>query len=428
MPTSLVGSIPGALPGALSGVPYVPLASTSVVLVTSPTTYKYVIYHPLTNRQLMGNLKLVGAQWSQTIDGNGTLSAKVVVPEDAQAVAVLQTALQLDNAIYVIDNHGTYVWGGWIEDVSWDPANGDVEIAANEWRAWFYMKMLTPSLTPPYANVTYAYAQKDQLIIARDLISKATSGGIANGCPTIRLGTETSGPSPIPIAAKRDLNFLGSDFKFLGNLIDSMAHRDGGFEWILDIRQNNLTGAPELWFATYYPQRGRSKPITLLKHTGGDSTVGNSGNIISYAPYRKSSKDIRQRIWASGSGVPGQLIYTQDAEPALSTKYFLMKEDSWSNSSIVNTSTLASNARRERLFRKPGIDQLDIVVNIYQPDVSTYGIGDRVRLVITDRWLNVDLPAVRIVARTISPDENQVSLTLDLNDATPPESDAAGSI
>lgn len=425
------GMIPGDIPGDLSGLPYDPdLVNKKPVYVTTPTTYRFVCYHPLTGRQLTGNLRLVGPQWSQTVDGNGTFSARLVVPENPIIVDQFKASLEPgSSAIYVIDNKGNFVWGGPIMEQEWEHASGVVTINAVEWRSWLFWKFLSPNINSPYKDIVYSYTQKDQLLIARDLVTKAVAPGVSGGCPSIKVGTETSGSNPIPIAARRDLNVNGSDFKYVGDAIDSMAHREGGFEWTIEIRSKS-DGSPQLYFVPFYPQRGMKRTTILLKHTASTGSKGNSGNILSYGPIKKSWADVRQRIWGVGSGTGSNAIWTHDTEPRLSTGNFLMSEDVWTNSSITKLSTLGKDVRKEREYRKTGNHTVSISLLISDPDVGTYNVGDRVRLILSDRWVNLDYPSVRITEKVISPQEGsgQVMLTLDLTDLRPPDTDIGGSI
>jgi len=107
-----------------------------------------------------------------------------------------------------------------------------------------------------------------------------------------------------------------------------------------------------------------------------------------------------------------------------------MSEDTWTNSSITQTSTLSADIRQERLFRKPGISSIQIIVSLNNPSVFDYDIGDRCRLVLSDRWLSYDLPSVRIIDKVVSPQQGsgQVQLTLDLTDLTEPDVDTGGGV
>lgn len=402
--------------------------------MTTSLSYRYVTFHPLTHERLSDYLPISGPQWSEIIDGDGSFTGKIVIPESMDEIASIRAAtIPLESALYVVNGDGDFVWGGIILERNWSPKDTTIELQAVEWRTWLNWRFLSPEdLEEPNDTTSYEWEQEDQLFIARDLLFRATNDGSSSaGCPEFFYGDDSSGPSPIPAAARRDLDVKSYDFRTVASVLNEMAHRNGGFEWTVVVEQDPAVTTslkPRLRFVTYYPQRGSSASTTIFRHSGATVGTGNAGNILDYGNVGESGRDVRQRIWGQGSSDQGTPLVAVDSEPLLDTGLVLLSEDTWSNSTITNGTTLANNARQERLFRKPGLNTLQIVVSLSNPDVGSYDIGDRARLMIKDRWLNIDLASVRIIEKIVSPgqDSGQAVLTLDLTDLTPPETDTGG--
>jgi hypothetical protein len=166
-----------------------------------------------------------------------------------------------------------------------------------------------------------------------------------------------------------------------------------------------------LYFVPSYPERGGSiAGLTFL------STPGNS-NLVKYDAVDENGATQRERQWATGAGQPPDQIFAQDTDPALSSGGILLREDVTNYSSVVNRSTLASHARAERLYYAGGTELFNIQVTTGRPDAATYFAGDRGRLRIKDRWIDWDLPAVRIISKKTKPEDGVVEIALDLNDS-----------
>lgn len=418
--------IPSRIPEPLGGQPaYVPPIGGGSSIVR-PHTFQYVTYHPISRKPLGPPLRLIGPVWSQVLDGNGSFSAKLTVPDDSDEVATLRIQTEpFRSAIYVKDEVGNFPWGGIITQRIWNKSDASITINAIEWRSWLYDKIIGPypvtSSTP--ADFYYQFHQEDQLQIARELVEIATRGGSADGCPLILRGTETSGATP-PISAIRDLNFYGSAFRKTADLIDSMAHREGGFEWSIEIYPGLADHWPQLHIVFYYPERGGTIPGLLFNRT----TKG--ANILDYDPITEDGTPVRQRIWAIGSGTTGSSLFVQDTNPDIASGEYLMVEDTWTNSSITQTSTLASNARQERNFKSQTFNQITVKVALSNPDKRLYGIGDRAYLIIADRWMDLHFPTVRISEIQVAPQDGAgtVTVTFNTNDLTEPTVDDGGGV
>lgn len=375
----------------------------------------YESYHATLGTQLHSSLPFRNPKWSQVVQGNGSFSGKISIPRDAEARAQIKAATEKKVAAITIRDadNSIWPWGGPVISREWDRENNEITVNAIEWRTWYAWVFLAPKADLS-GDVLYNWSQVDQLQIAKELSDFATSGGAAAGRPPISTSAMVGATSGI----LRDLNVQGLSFKRVGDLLTTMSNRDRGFDWGVEMRAQSPSNLPVPFFLAYYPERGGLVNGLLFKATP------NGGNLIKYGSVTESGADQRERQWATGAGQPPDLPFAQDTDPNLGSA--LMREDVTNYSSVTERSTLASHARSERTFYSPGTQILPVEVSLDNPDVSTYSVGDRGRLIIQDGWLNWDLPAVRILEKTVVPDELKVQLTLDLANYTLPEVDAGG--
>jgi hypothetical protein len=374
----------------------------------------YESYHATTGVQLHSSLPFRDESWSWIVRGNGSFSGKITIPQDPQAREQIREATEKKvAAIYVRDrSNSSWPWGGPVLSRQWDPDNRVITVTAVDWRTWFFWVFLAP-LENLTGDVLYSWTQVDQLQIARDICNLVTAGGSPAGRPTI-LAADT-----IMSGILRDLNVQGLSFKRPGDLLNTMSNRDRGFEWGIDIRADAFN-RPAPHFSTYYPQQGASVQGLLLKATP------DGANLLKYGPVDENGADQRERQWTTGAGQPPDIPFAQDTDPNIGG--VLMREDVSNYSSVTERTTLASHARAERRFYSQGTNTLAVEVSLDNPDVSSYAIGDRGRLLIQDDWTDWDLPAVRIVEKKVDPQNLKASLTLDLADYTLPEVDTGGTV
>jgi hypothetical protein len=317
-----------------------------------------------------------------------------------------------DVALYV-QTADRYWFAGVVKSNPWDPSNRWRTVTASAWKGWLNERIIGPNLAVnPVAEVAYGYTATEQLTIARNIINFATAD---LGCPTIVVGAEVSGVT-------RDLNWLGSDFKFAADLIDSMATRSGGFDWTIEAFTDPIAARPSLRFVPYYPQRGtQSVAMTFRKSP-------NSGNIIVSGEIESSSTDQRTRIWTTGAGSPPDRKMTYDQDPGVTADTTLLTESVTNYSSVVDVPTLAAHARAERAFRSIGTNTMTVVALFADIDPTLYGTGDRVQLIYSDEGLSISLPSVRIIDRKLHVNTTNgadfAEVVLDLSDTQLPATTA----
>lgn len=374
--------------------------------------FSYNVYHPLTGA-FVAQLNVKEPSWAESVNGSGNFSAKIVVPNDLDTIDAIRAGTQLGMNLFVQD--GTQIpWSGYISARKWSSDSNEITITALEWRTYLYRILVAPSTDLTLPNV-YTYEAVDQLTIARDLVAKGIADGIGIGIPQFYSGTGLSG-------IERDLIARGTSFRSIATWIDSMANRDSGFEW--DVTTTIGSNAiPKLNFNTYYPQQGASIPGLEFRYGT------NTGNILSYEDPQESNDSLVLRQWAVGSGPDSDsLPFAVDEDPDLPDNQLLRFDKATSWQDVIDVVTLASHARAEREFYSVPLTLFAFTVRLSDPDISTYMKGDRCRLVVKDRWLDIDVDDVRIIERVVSPDTSAVKVTVDLSDLTLPEADTDGAV
>lgn len=377
--------------------------------------YRYSSYHPVLRHQLHPNLPMVG-KWNTLVGGNGTFEGRITLPEDPQQVELIRAATEeLSSAIYVRSNNSSsFVWGGPVLERR--VQGNQLKVTCIEWRAWPFQLVV-----PPLENLDqyYSFTAIDQMAIARMVLQLALGAGtiganVSQGGHPLTYTNQLSGKL-------RDLHFYGTELKKAGDLIDSMANRDGGFEWTLQPLVGS-DGLPRMNFHCFYPQQGNILPNLVFKATkkGGNCIPG---EIVESGATRYS------RFWATGTGQAPDQLFASDTDPNLSGGSILRLDGTASYSTVALRPTLASHARRARKFYAPGINLVTLKHNMEQINPDSYGIGDRARLVIQDRWYNLDMASVRVISKDVDTSgAGTVTTVVDLTDDTLPEVDAGGAV
>jgi hypothetical protein len=368
-------------------------------------SFRFLACDALTGASL-GYLDLQDVTFNGPVTGVAQLTGKAYV-QPSQDRDTLDQLTQPDQvALYAVAG-GTYWWGGVIQSRPWDPASRSRTITAMAWKGWLALRFIGPNAAAnPVSDVTYTNTNTDQLVIARSILAAAIAG---NGTPNIMTGAELSG-------VNRDLNWL--------------ATRGKGFEWNIEVRPDNLTGHPTLWFVPYYPARGSGQPAISLtvRSAIALTSTGKNGNCSIEGTIDDSAVNRRTRVWATGKGTPPDQLMAFDDDPDLAADLSLIKETKTGYTSISAVTTLAANARAERVFRSVPTSQVTVRATFAEVDPTRYGSGDRVQLFYQDEGVTLDFDAVRIVDVAITVNSGQIVdsalLTIDLSDNQLPDNSA----
>jgi hypothetical protein len=380
------------------------------------SSFRFVITPVLSPSSPIGELELSTVHFNDPVTGTGgSFDGKLEVPAGMKDVLAALTEPGAV-ALYVFDpDSNNYLWGGPLVDRPWDPSERRLTLGAISWKSWLYLKQLNPdfSVNPPVDKI-YSQTATDQFAIARYIL------GFSNadvGTPHINLGTELSG-------VNRDFSTQGTQFKAIGDLVDSMANRDNGFDWNIAV-ESDSNGNPSLWFRPYWPKRGQVNNQIILLH---EQPTG--GNILEFTDQNDSAAAKRTRCWAAGSGQPPDMLVAYDQDPSLSGGFVLLTERVDNYSTVTEITTLAQHARTARKYYGQARSTVTAKMGMADPNHTLYGSGDKVRLRVQDDWWDYDFDAVRIIDKQYnannegdSPAPDTVSLTIDLTDTQLPQDD-----
>lgn len=383
--------------------------------MTAPV-FQYVVHHPVT-RQRLGMLDVRQASWSETVGGGSTFTGQVTVPEDQYSITHLKYLTEPDRtALYVtVPDRAQLCWSGPIVGRKWDDGTNSLTITAIDWRSWFYTILFGPKPDGTDVNLV-SYTGKDQLELARAIVTQIQSLTFdPQGLPLIEEG------DLLYSGILRDLQILGLDFKSPGAYMDSIAALNGGFEWDL-LSYYASDGRPRLRLQTYFPQQGGV--VDQLRFT----KTPEGGNILNLDEVDFDATGASKRVWAVGEGPNAESTpWAVDSDPELAPGAVLRRDVADTYSNAPNRAFLAAYARGDRLMRAQTLEAVSFNVRMDDPDMFGYGKGDRCRVTIRDRFLDIDLDKCRILTREFSPDINTVKVTVNLVDRRPLEIDV-GSI
>jgi hypothetical protein len=375
--------------------------------------FSYDSHHPL-RRNKLASLPIREASWSEAVNAGSTFTGKITLPSDPlQASRIIAGTTPDQAALYVSSGPGSYTWGGPIKSRTWDSKTNTFTITAMEWRSWLYQLIYGPDPAGTTTSVRN-YVGVDQVTIARNILLYSLAGGISAGAPVMSLGTIGN------TGVLRNYTLQGSQLRSAGSYLDEIGGFDNGFEWDIEI-EIAADGLPRPKFAAYYPQRGGVVPGLLFK-------LGST--MTSYDEVTESTLATYTRVWAVGDGPNAESTpYAMDQDPGISSgQGFVLRSDKVSSYTNVTRTQLASLARSERTASGVSVTALGFNARLDSPNINSYQVGDRCRVILKDRYLNLDVSKVRIIQRDIDPDNNNVKITVNLSDLVAPEVDPGGSV
>lgn len=378
----------------------------------APAVWTFQVYDILT-RRFLADLPLYDVGFNDPLEGAGSLEASLTLSRvPAQVRRQLKAAIQYKTA-WLFCYFGSMIpFHGQIVAAPWSPSTSTLTIRADESRTWLDTVHLATTRTK-----SYAWSQVEQCQIGRDIIRAVSGPG--GGRPVIGVDATVSG-------VRRDLTIPAQSFRVASEAIDSVAGRDGGFDWTILARDSSVDGAPELYFQSWFPERrSPARPVHLLQQVEAPG-VG-QGNILDTLAWPEDASAARTRVYALGDGEAPAQMTAHDDDPELTAGRAVLREKtvSYSGQGITKAATLAAHAATERAVLSETVSTLSVPVTLENPAYGTYQTGDRFRLVYRDEWMDVDLPAVRCVdmaVRCVQADgRDSVTLELDLSDLRTPE-------
>lgn len=363
----------------------------------------------------MGRLDVREAKWTEVVNGGTTLTGKVTVPDNPiVASAISLNTEPLGSAIYATLGDGSISFGGPIINREWDDTTNTLTITAVDWKAWLYRVIVGPKIGV-YDPWIQTFTNTEQLTIARSIVQRV-DGTFNNGAPVFDVANYVSG-------VNRSYILTGTEFKTAGQHLDHLGGlSNSGFEWEVEpVFANDGLPKPRVQF--YRPQRGGVVGGLVFRKTP------EGGNILKIDELVDDASAVTSRVWAIGEGPDAASTpWGVDEDPVLS-KQFRLRTDIVSQYNLgLTVQSLTSYARTERTYRAAYLSGLTFSIRMDSPSITSYTKGDRCRIVVRDRFLNIDVKNCRILAREMDPDNNLVKLTVNLNDLMLPEIDEDGAV
>jgi hypothetical protein len=360
----------------------------------------------LTSR-VVGRIEPSRYELSDPLRSPGTGSLTVPLPTDVDDLARLSD-LTLQRRRWIAAREGEqWLWCG---PIVRRPAKsgGELTIPVADWRTWFYRAPLRRADDGSGSYVKTGAGAREQTLILTDLMALALD---ADGAPPMVVDSATV------TGTTREITALTQD-RSTAEYMDDVTKR-GGFDWWVYCEQDTPT-TMKLHAATCWPERAyRSQPIKL------EWQAGRGGNISGYD--WPEGQDAPTKVWAVGEGEPPDQVWASDEYPEIEDGADVLWESVVGPLDGVTKSATAFDHASAAIDLSRGYDgTLEVTVAAEQIALTDCATGDRARVVISDGWVDVDIPAARIVARTLSGGRGQPTqqrLTIDLADAIYPDDD-----
>lgn len=333
--------------------------------------YTYYAYDLVTNSAL-AELPLSNVKFSRILNGAGGFSGTLKLGDKKVTnLNPIPSTVPTRTALYV-DRDGVLVWGGIIWNRGpYRPSTQSFTLGGLEF--WSYFQVRTK--TSRYIVDTKAYAQQDQLFIARDLINyaQAKSGGNIG----IVVNNETSG-------VLRDRTYNSYDFTPVGQAVEQLSAVLNGFDFSIEVAYVN--GVPTKTFVPSYPRRGNSAVTSGL-------IFEYPGNMIDYS-WPEDGTEQANTAYAIGLGQGATMLRSSSSIPALLDAGYPLLEylDSYKNVGVqaeLDGHAMADVRARAYFDADPTHVSGVTLPEIYaradaDPVLGSYGTGDDVRLRISD--------------------------------------------
>lgn len=334
--------------------------------------------------------RLYPSAWSITdpLRSPATGSLTVALPSDADGVRTLvDLTLPRRRWVAIEDDEGRFLFGG---PIPRRPARseGTVTVPLVDWRAWFYTAPLRPSSTWARGDYIRVGSQaKDQGAIMGELFARALD---TVGAPSIVVDT------PPVTGVTRDMTALQLD-RSIGDYLDSITNRERGAEWYTYASRDSADPTRLIAHAAVaYPERStRTTPIRV------DYKQGHGGSAHEYS--WPEGMEAPTRVWAVGDGEPPDQAAAMDETADLTDGVDVCWEKVLGPLDGVSRNSTAYEYAFAYLDHSQGLSgSAEFSITDERIPLGTYTVGDRARVSIDDGWDAADVPAARIIERTIS--------------------------
>lgn len=365
---------------------------------------RFLVADTLTGK-VLGDLEPTSWELSDPLRTAAVGSMTLALDDDAALRARMVDLTQPRiRQVAAIDGDGRFLWGGPIPARP-SRSGAQVTVPLMDWRGWFNRAPIRPNPNGTRRNYIKGGGGLEQTQIMTDLAKLALD---TKGAPRMVVDS-----APVT-GIKREITALMLD-RSIGEHLTSMQELDSGCEWWTYITWDGDETSNRILphFAVAWPERfQRPQPVRL------EYRIGQGGSAHDYS--WPQGQDTPTRVWAVGDGQPPDQVYTSDQYPGVTDGTEVAWESIIGPLAGVGKKRAAFDAAYAELQRSRG-NSGEAEFSVLDESIPFGEIvtGDRARIVLSDGWVDVDVPAARIVSRTLSGGKGQPflqRLTLDLAD------------
>lgn len=277
----------------------------------------------------------------------------------------------------VVERDGTVLGDYILTTRTYQSQAKSVQLYGRGWKSYPYTR---------FARTDLAYDDVDQLQVFLDLYELMQED--SNSAQVV---LPTYSPSGVLVT----LDVATTELKTYGNVIDSFANADTGFDWTIDTQRIDNTYQRRLRIG--YPQLGSisGDGVVVLEYPGNitnywiNDTLGSSGT----------------HLYVIGGGEGDSMPMIEKIHDDLLAGGFPRYDIDSSHKDIDDEVILDALATQEARIRKPPMGVLTLELKADQePGVGSYNPGDAVRIVIRDpRFPNTFTKDTRLLSYDYEP-------------------------
>lgn len=150
-------------------------------------------------------------------------------------------------------------------------------------------------------------------------------------------------------------------------------------------------------FNTYYPEKGSVRADIVL----------DEGNIVSWGYRKPLILSLANKVYVLGEGFNDDILYvTRNSDNAFKTTFKLL-EEVLSERNIITSETLNDKGDKYLLDNQSPKIQLTINHVDGDPDITSYDVGDRIKVKIAE--IDLDLVSMRVLKKSVSIDQQEAT-------------------
>lgn len=340
--------------------------------------YQYVTTDLRTNT-LISEIELTNVSYTRKLSSAGEANAEFSVPTDL--VEQLRAATSPGRTGLYILRDGRPMWGGIIWKRAYTRSTRRVSLAASSFESYFAKR---------FQNQTLAFAQEDQLDIARTILGDAPA----------HIGIDVSSALS---GVLRDRVMFDYEFKTRGEELDQLSNLINGFDWNVVVSVDT-SGTLRRTLVFGYPYLGVSAANTAY-------VFEYPGNISDFT-ISEDADGGGNTVWAIGGGEGEDQLETFASDTVSISNGFPILETSRSYKSVVSPTTLQGHADEDLAQLKVPVTVATVDVRPNDdPALGSYSPGDFANFIIDDPWLD----GRQVLTRRIT------GFTVQVSDAGGPE-------